>query len=59
MGKLLSQEEVDALLKGLSDGDIETETSQESDTPAAAPYDFFSQDRILDGHMPTMEIVNR
>jgi len=58
MGKLLSQEEVDALLKGLSDGDIETETSQESDTPAAAPYDFFSQDRILDGHMPTMEIVN-
>ena len=58
MGKLLSQEEVDALLKGLSDGDIETEGPQEPDIPGAAPYDFFSQDRILDGHMPTMEIVN-
>jgi flagellar motor switch protein FliM len=58
MGKLLSQEEVDALLKGLSDGDIETETPQEPDNPGATPYDFFSQDRVLDGHMPTMEIVN-
>jgi len=58
MGKLLSQEEVDALLKGLSDGDIETETPQEPKNPAAAPYDFFSQDPILDRHMPTMEIVN-
>lgn len=58
MGKLLSQEEVDALLKGLSDGDIETETPGEPNKPAAAPYDFFSHDPILDGHMPTMEIVN-
>jgi flagellar motor switch protein FliM len=58
MGKLLSQEEVDALLKGLSDGDIETETAQEAKNPAVAPYDFFSQDPIHDGHMPTMEIVN-
>jgi len=58
MGKLLSQEEVDALLKGLSDGDIETEVPEEPENPGATPYDFFSQDRILDGHMPTMEIVN-
>jgi len=58
MGKLLSQEEVDALLKGLSDGDIETETPRESNNAAAAPYDFFSHDPVLDGHMPTMEIVN-
>jgi flagellar motor switch protein FliM len=58
MGKLLSQEEVDALLKGLSDGDIETEAPEQPDSPTAAPYDFFGQDRVLDGHMPTMEIVN-
>jgi hypothetical protein len=41
MGKLLSQEEVDALLKGLSDGDIETEVPEEPDNPGATPYDFF------------------
>jgi flagellar motor switch protein FliM len=58
MGKLLSQEEVDTLLKGLSDGDVETEAPQEPNHPRAAPYDFFSQDPIHDGHMPTMEIVN-
>lgn len=58
MGKLLSQEEVDALLKGLSDGDIETEAPRAPNNPEAMPYDFFSRDRILDGHMPTMEIVN-
>lgn len=58
MGKLLTQEEVDALLKGLSDGEIETEIAGESEGQGAMPYDFFSQDRILRGHMPTMEIVN-
>ncbi len=58
MGKLLSQEEVDALLKGLSDGDIETEAPPKPENPGVASYDFFSQDRILQEHMPTMEIVN-
>ena len=41
MGKLLSQEEVDALLKGLSDGYIETEVPEEPDNPGVTPYDFF------------------
>ena len=58
MGKLLTQEEVDALLKGLSDGEIETEVSAETGGTGVMPYDFFSQDRIVQGHMPTMEIVN-
>jgi len=58
MGKLLTQEEVDALLKGLSEGEIETEVSAETDGKGVVPYDFFSQDRIVHGHMPTMEIVN-
>jgi len=58
MGKLLTQEEVDALLKGLSDGEIETEVAGGSDGQGVVPYDFFSQDRIVRGRMPTMEIVN-
>ncbi len=58
MGKLLSQEEVDALLKGLSDGDIETEAPVEPETPEATSFDFFSQDRAVHARMPTMEVVN-
>ncbi len=58
MGKLLTQEEVDALLQGLSDGEIETEGAEETGSREALPYDFFSQDHILHCHMPTMEIIN-
>ena len=58
MGKLLTQEEVDALLKGLSEGEIETETPAKTEAEGIVPYDFFSQDHIIHGHMPTMEIVN-
>ncbi len=58
MGKLLTQEEVDALLQGLSDGEIETEGPEETGSREVLPYDFFSQDHILHGHMPTMEIIN-
>ncbi len=58
MGKLLSQEEVDALLKGLSDGDIETEAPPEPESTGVVAYDFFGQERAVHGHMPTMEVVN-
>jgi flagellar motor switch protein FliM len=58
MGKLLTQEEVDALLKGLSDGEIETEASAETDDPGITPYDFVRRDRLINAHMQTMEIVN-
>ncbi len=53
----LSQEEVDALLEGV------TGESQQADEPVALkgevrPYDISSQERIVRGRMPTMEIVN-
>lgn len=58
MSDILSQQEVDSLLKGITKGEIETET----DTPASADdtvsYDFSSQDRIAQGRMPTLEVVN-
>ena len=51
MGEVLSQEEVDALLSGLTGGDIRTET----DVPAAPgsfrPYDFTNQDRVVRGKL--------
>jgi flagellar motor switch protein FliM len=53
---LLSQEEIDALLHGVDDGDVETESDE--DEGSARIYDLTSQDRIVRGRMPTLEMVN-
>ena len=58
MSKVLSQEEVDALLKGLVDGEIETEADKGVLEAGITPYDFTSQERIIRGRMPTMEVIN-
>ena len=56
MQDLLSQDEIDALLHGVDDGDIDTE--DESDPLAVTNYDLTSQDRIVRGRMPTLEMIN-
>jgi len=53
---LLSQDEIDALLHGVDDGDVDTE--DDLDDGASRPYDLTSQDRIVRGRMPTLEMVN-
>ncbi len=53
---ILSQDEIDALLHGVSSGDVETE-SEEFDSDLSS-YDFASQDRIVRGRMPTLEMIN-
>jgi len=58
MGKILTQEEVDALLRGISGGDIETELEDVHDPSDVVPYDLTSQDRIIRGRMPTLEMIN-
>ncbi|GLI33578.1 flagellar motor switch protein FliM [Desulforhabdus amnigena] len=58
MEKVLSQEEVDALLRGISDGAIESEPEVEENPDAVRVYDLTSQDRIIRGRMPTLEIIN-
>ncbi|ROR01881.1 flagellar motor switch protein FliM [Desulfosoma caldarium] len=60
MEQILTQDEVDALLKGLSDGEIEAETAAvpDDDQSGIRPYDLTSQDRIIRGRMPTLEIIN-
>jgi flagellar motor switch protein FliM len=54
---LLSQEEIDALLHGVSSGDVETDDDALTDGQARQ-YDFTSQDRIVRGRMPTLEMIN-
>jgi flagellar motor switch protein FliM len=52
----LSQDEVDALLKGVS-GDID-ESNAQVDTSGVRPYNLATQERIVRGRMPTLEIIN-
>ncbi|AUD61063.1 flagellar motor switch protein FliM [Shewanella sp. SP2S2-4] len=56
MSDLLSQDEIDALLHGVDDVDDDDEI--DSAGHDARSYDFSSQDRIVRGRMPTLEIVN-
>jgi flagellar motor switch protein FliM len=54
---LLSQEEIDALLHGVDSGDVATE-SEVSEEGGVNSYDFTSQDRIVRGRLPTLEMIN-
>ena len=54
--EILSQDEIDALLHGVDSGDVDTE-------PPPAPdevrhYDLATQDRIVRGRLPTLEMIN-
>jgi flagellar motor switch protein FliM len=54
---ILSQEEVDALLRGVS-GESEVQV-QASDVPGGIrAYDIGRQERIVRGRMPTLELIN-
>ncbi|MBF0537991.1 MAG: flagellar motor switch protein FliM [Nitrospirae bacterium] len=57
MNKILSQDEIDALLKGVQAGAIETEAGAGEDIDAKI-YDLTSQERIIRGRMPGLEIAN-
>jgi flagellar motor switch protein FliM len=52
----LSQEEVDALLKGASE-EVE-EPQAEDNVSGVRPYNIATQERIVRGRMPTFEIIN-
>lgn len=54
---LLSQDEIDALLHGVDDGEIETEEVVEEEGEVRV-YDLASHERIVRGRMPTLEMIN-
>ncbi len=55
--QILSQDEVDALLQGITG---ESQKLEEDDAPSTGlrEYDLSSQERIVRGRMPTMEVIN-
>ncbi|APZ43016.1 flagellar motor switch protein FliM [Acidihalobacter ferrooxydans] len=55
---ILSQEEIDALLHGVDKGDVDTTADEPALSSGARPYDLTSQDRIVRGRMPTLEMIN-
>ena len=57
MSKVLSQDEVDALLNGISDGEVETETNRPLDTSSLKMFDFANQEKVVKGKMPVLELI--
>ena len=55
--QILSQDEVDALLQGITGESQKLEEAQ-SPTTGIREYDLASQERIVRGRMPTMEVIN-
>jgi len=58
MSEILSQNEVDSLLQGLSAGKVEAETDIAPDSGEITTYDFAHQERVIRGRMPTFEVIN-
>ena len=59
MNQVLTQEEINSLLRGLSEGDVEQDAAQ-NNTGAAnvKKFDLANQERIIRGRMPTMELIH-
>ncbi|MDA8168179.1 MAG: flagellar motor switch protein FliM [Nitrospiraceae bacterium] len=57
MSDILSQDEVDALLKGVDSGDIETESKKQPES-GVKPYDLTSQERVIRGRMQGLDVSN-
>jgi flagellar motor switch protein FliM len=60
MEKILSQDEVDALLRGVTDGDVETEATEVEETvDGPVPYDLGNQEWVIRGRMPTLDVIHQ
>jgi len=55
---LLSQDEIDALLHGVDDVEEDETLEDSANSGETSDYDFSSQDRLVRGRMPTLEMIN-
>lgn len=59
--QILSQNEIDALLSAVNEGELELDdgiVEAEEELAPVVKYDLLSQDRIIRGRMPTLDIIN-
>ena len=59
MDKILSQDEVDALLRGVTGGEVDTAPDPEEPVDGPVPYDLGNQEWIVRGRMPTLDIIHQ
>jgi len=59
VSEILSQDEVDALLRGVNKGEVETETDQPKRGSRVIPYDFTHQEKKICGRLPMLDTINR
>ncbi|TQV65400.1 MAG: flagellar motor switch protein FliM [Halothiobacillaceae bacterium] len=55
---ILSQAEIDALLTGVDGGEVETDAGVAPRGRGVHAYNFASQERIVRGRLPTLEMIN-
>jgi flagellar motor switch protein FliM len=53
---VLTQDEIDALLSGVDEGSLDTDVDENSAN--VTPYDLTSQDKVVRGRMPTLEVIS-
>ena len=58
MNQVLSQDEINTLLQGLSEGDIEDGSVESVGQQNVKKFDLASQERIIRGRMPTLELIH-
>jgi flagellar motor switch protein FliM len=58
MGNILSQDEVDSLLDGITEGTVETETVGSEDNPSVEVYDFTKPAGPVHLRLPALGIIN-
>ncbi len=57
MGDILSQDEIDALMKALSSGELDVEDAKEEKAKPAKDYDFRRPAKFSKEHLRTLEII--
>ncbi len=57
MNQVLSQSEVDALLSAVSDNEIKLDGQGKHDDRVVVVYDLTSQDRIIRGRLPQLDVI--
>lgn len=55
--EVLSQDELDTLLEGVENGNVDTQSSLRLRDGVARPVDLTANDRIVRGRMPTLEMI--
>ena len=58
MANILSQDEVDSLLKGLTEGEVAAETDTPVNSNDVIRYDFASKDRLIGARFPAFDMIN-